>query len=58
MSCGGVGGMWSKVQHAVVRARLDWVLVVIERWREMENGGRVDNSEHVFLQPGGGLGST
>lgn len=55
---GYVVGVWSKVQHAVVRERLDWVLVVIERLREMENGGRVDNSEHVFLQPGGGLGCT
>ena len=29
-----------------------------ERKREKESrGGRVDNSEHVFLQPGGGLAS-
>lgn len=52
---GDVGGVWSKVQHAVVRARLDLGACGDG---EMENGGRVDNSEHVFLQPGGGLGST
>lgn len=46
---GDVGGVWSKVQHAVVRARLDWVLAVIERWRERWKMGEGLIIQNTFL---------
>lgn len=48
------GGVWSKVQHAVVRARLDWVLVVIERWK-MGEGLIIQNTFSYSLEEVWGL---
>lgn len=46
---GNVGGVWSKVQRAVVRLRLDWVLAVIERWK-MGEGLIIQNTFSYSLE--------